>query len=93
VATAAGILFGIDALLGLVTVAAWLVTAMLFRISSLAAIVAAVLAPLWYLREGSGWTEIAIVAMSALLLYRHKDNIRRLMAGEEQRLGRPREHG
>jgi glycerol-3-phosphate acyltransferase PlsY len=89
VATAGGILFGIDPWLGLGTVATWLIIALLFRISSLAAVVAAVFAPLWYLwLFGASWTGAAVLAISVLLLVRHRDNIRRLISGEEGRIGR-----
>jgi glycerol-3-phosphate acyltransferase PlsY len=89
VSSAAGILLAIDPWVGAGTIAAWLVIAALLRISSLAAIVAAVFAPLWYLwLLGADFTAGAVLAIALLLLYRHKDNIRRLLAGEEGRIGR-----
>ena len=87
VATAGGVLFGLDWRLGLGTVLTWAVIAACLRYSSLAALVAALFAPLAaaYLL---GWKSALIVAViSALLVWRHKANIARLVAGTEPRLG------
>ncbi|WP_336695261.1 glycerol-3-phosphate 1-O-acyltransferase PlsY [Delftia acidovorans] len=93
VATALGVLLGISGWLGLAVAATWLIIAVFFRYSSLAALVASVFAPVYYLMcSGVVWyaeTPIAaaIVAMAALLIWRHRENIQRLMAGKESRLG------
>jgi glycerol-3-phosphate acyltransferase PlsY len=88
VATAGGILLGIDPWLGAGTLATWLVFALLFRISSLGAVAAAVFAPLWYFwLFGADWTGAAVLAIALLLLHRHRANIRRLVSGEEGRIG------
>ena len=93
VATAAGVLFGVDPWLGLATMATWLIVAFFSRYSSLAAVAAAVFAPAYYLLgakvvwSGAPIIALAMGAMSAVLLYRHKDNIARLMAGKESRIG------
>lgn len=93
VATALGVLLGFSGWLGLATAATWLIIAFFFRYSSLAALVAAVFAPLFYLLGGGvvWYAErsilAAMVVMSALLLWRHKDNIARLVQGTESRLG------
>ena len=93
VATAAGVLLGISGWLGLATLATWLIIAFFFRYSSLAALVSAVFAPFFYiLGGGMAWYSdariaLAIAAMSALLVWRHKDNLRRLLAGTESRIG------
>ena len=93
VATAAGVLFGVDPWLGLATMATWLIVAYFSRYSSLAAVAAAVFAPAYYLLgakvvwSGAPVIALAIGAMSAVLLYRHKDNIARLMTGKESRIG------
>ena len=93
VATAAGVLLGISGWLGLATLATWVIIAFFFRYSSLASLVAAVFAPFFYvLGGGLAWytdarVGLAIAVMSALLAWRHKDNIRRLLAGTESRLG------
>ena len=93
VATAAGVLFGVDFWLGLATMATWLIVAYFSRYSSLAAVAAAVFAPAFYLLgakvvwSGAPIIAMSIGAMSAVLLYRHKDNIARLIAGKESRIG------
>ncbi len=88
VATALGVLLGINPWLGLATLVTWLVIAYAFRYSSLAALVAAVFAPFYYgLLFGMDAKLFAIVVMSALLAYRHSANIGNLLAGKESRLG------
>ena len=93
VATAAGVLFGVDFWLGLATMATWLIVAYFSRYSSLAAVAAAVFAPAFYLLgakvvwSGAPIIALSIGAMSAVLLYRHMDNIARLIAGKESRIG------
>ena len=93
VATAAGVLFGVDFWLGLATMATWLIVAYFSRYSSLAAVAAALFAPAFYLLgakvvwSGAPIIALSIGAMSAVLLYRHKDNIARLIAGKESRIG------
>ncbi len=88
VATAAGMLLALAPWLGLATLATWVAVAVFLRYSSLAAIVAAVFAPLFYLlmaRADAVFMMIAI--MAALLLWRHQGNIAKLMAGTESRIG------
>src|SRR5690606_7932765 len=76
VATALGVLLAINGWLGLATLATWLIIAYAFRYSSLAALVAAIFAPFFYcLMFGTDGMLLAIVAMSALLIYRHAKNI------------------
>jgi len=88
VATAAGVLLGLNVWLGLATLATWLVVAYAFRYSSLAALAAAVFAPFYYgLLFGIDAILLAVAAMSMLLLYRHSANISNLMAGKESRIG------
>jgi glycerol-3-phosphate acyltransferase PlsY len=97
VATALGVLLGISGWLGLATAATWLIVAFFFRYSSLASLVAAVFAPVYYLLvSGVVWyaetrIAVAIAIMSMLLAWRHKDNIGRLIEGKESRLGRSKE--
>jgi acyl phosphate:glycerol-3-phosphate acyltransferase len=93
VATAAGALLGIDALLGLATGATWVIVAFFFRYSSLASIVSAFFAPAFYLVGGGvAWpldriVLLTLIVISLLLVWRHRENIRRLAAGTESRLG------
>jgi glycerol-3-phosphate acyltransferase PlsY len=88
VATALGVLIGIHPLLGLAVLATWLLVAYVSRYSSLAALVAAVAAPIYYgIALGADAILAAIVVMSALLLYRHASNISNLLAGKESKIG------
>jgi acyl phosphate:glycerol-3-phosphate acyltransferase len=88
VATAFGVLAGFDGWIGLGLLGVWFATAALFRYSSLAAIAAAVAAPAGFLAlRGSDEYFMATLPMTALLLWRHRGNIRRLLTGEESRLG------
>lgn len=93
VATAAGVLVGIDWMLGLATGMSWLIIAFFFRYSSLASLVAAFFAPSFYLIGGGiAWplnrtVLITLIAITLLLIWRHRENIRRLAAGTESRLG------
>jgi len=87
VATAAGVLFGLDWRIGLGAVITWLVIAAALRYSSLAALIAALFAP-FAAALLLGWkTALIVGAMSALLVWRHRENIARLLAGTEPRLG------
>ncbi|WP_287496083.1 glycerol-3-phosphate 1-O-acyltransferase PlsY [Pandoraea sp. CB10b_02] len=88
VATAAGVLLAIDPILGLAVIATWLIIAVFFRYSSLAALVAAVFAPLYYVfMFGLGPYAPAVIVMAILLVYRHRSNIGKLIAGKESRIG------
>lgn len=88
VATAAGVLLALSPWHGLATLATWLAIAFFFRYSSLAALVAALFAPLyWVFLFGAGPTVWPIAAMSALLVWRHRGNIAKLLRGEESRIG------
>ena len=89
VATAAGILFGINPILGLATLATWLIIAFFFRYSSLAALAAAVFAPMYcFFLFGSSYLLIAVIVMGVLLIWRHKSNIVNLMNGKESKIGK-----
>jgi glycerol-3-phosphate acyltransferase PlsY len=93
VATAAGVLVGIAPWLGLATGATWLIIAVFFRYSSLSSLVAAFFAPAYYVLGGNiAWpldrtVLVALIVMSLLLVWRHRENIRRLAAGSESKLG------
>ena len=89
VATALGALLATEPLLGASVLATWLVAAGVSRYSSLAALVASVLAPgyAWVL-SGDRGVAGAVALMAVLLVWRHRANIRRLLAGEEGRIGR-----
>ena len=88
VATALGILMAINVWLGIATFSTWLIVAFFFRYSSLAAIVASVFAPVYFFfLFGIKAALPAVVLMSGLLVWRHRENITKLMAGTESRLG------
>ena len=93
VATALGVLMGIDAFLGLAVVASWLIIAYFSRYSSLASLVAAVFAPAYYvIGAGVAWylekpVLLALVVMAVFLFWRHSQNISRLLKGTESKLG------
>ena len=88
VATAAGVLLGFNPLLGLATLATWVIIAAFTRYSSLAAIVAAAFAPFYQiLIWGGGPVAVAVMLMGGLLIWRHRGNIQKLMKGTESKLG------
>ena len=93
VATALGVLLGISGWLGLFVLLTWLAVAVISRYSSLSALIASIAAPVYYvLLDGSLWSAekpltLAIIAMSALLLWRHAQNIGRLLKGQESKIG------
>lgn len=88
VATAAGILLAINPWLGLATLSTWGVIAVFFRISSLAAVIAAVFAAVYCVwLFGINPMAAAVLLMSLLLIWRHAGNIRRILRGEESRIG------
>jgi len=87
VATAAGVLFGLDWRVGLGAVITWLVIVACLRYSSLASLIAALFAP-FAAALLLGWqTAVIVGVMSVLLFWRHRGNIARLVAGTEPRLG------
>lgn len=91
VATAGGVLFGLNPWLGLATLVTWLIIAFFFRYSSLAALVTAVFAPLYYVfLFGPDAIASAVLVMGALLVWRHRGNIANLLAGKESRIGASR---
>jgi glycerol-3-phosphate acyltransferase PlsY len=89
VATAAGVLLALSPALGLCTLGTWLLVAAITRYSSLAALLAAVCAPFfaWWL-FGADAVIVPIAIMSGLLIWRHRQNIAKLAAGTESRIGR-----
>ncbi len=85
VATAAGVLWALDWRVGLGLTVIWLLVFAVTRVSSLAALLGSALAPVvGYFFFGMSPVFYAALVMAALLLWRHKDNIRRLLSGEEQ---------
>ncbi|GAB4123587.1 MAG: glycerol-3-phosphate 1-O-acyltransferase PlsY [Sideroxydans sp.] len=94
VATALGVLLALNGWMGLAALATWLLVAVLFRYSSLAALLAAVAAPVYAMgfqlpRE----LVLAVAVMSLLLIWRHKTNIENLLTGRESKIGGKRKEG
>jgi glycerol-3-phosphate acyltransferase PlsY len=88
VATAAGIFFAINVWLGCATLATWLILVVFFRYSSFAALMSAVFAPFYaFLLFGVTPYLIAMLPMCALLVWRHRENITKLLNGTESKLG------
>jgi glycerol-3-phosphate acyltransferase PlsY len=93
VATAVGVLLAFQPLLALATLVTFAIIVFFSRYVSLASMVAAVFAPAYYLiGDGAAWTAsgaktLALVAMGLLLIWRHRENIQRLLAGTESKLG------
>ena len=93
VATAAGVIIGFQPWLGLAALLTWVIVAYFFRYSSLASIVTAVFAPAFYLFgdrvawNAPGVMVLSLAVMGVLLVWRHADNINRLLAGKESKLG------
>ena len=93
VATAAGVVFGVDWMLGLAVMLSFAIVVYFSRMVSLASMVAAVFAPAYYLfGSGVAWSMNkpmigTLVVMGALLVWRHRENIDRLLKGTESKLG------
>ena len=89
VATFLGVLLALLPKVAFLVAGVWLLIAAVFRYSSLAALVAAAASPLlvWLLDGRRGFVALAVV-LSGFILIRHRENMRRLLAGEERRIGR-----
>lgn len=87
VATFLGTLLALDPLTGLAACATWLAVALLFRISSLAALLAAALSPVWAVLLGRPEITLLTALLAALIWWRHRANIARLLRGAEPRIG------
>ncbi|MBH2020652.1 MAG: glycerol-3-phosphate 1-O-acyltransferase PlsY [Burkholderiales bacterium] len=99
VATAAGVLLGVSWVLGVATLATFGIVVFFSRYVSLASMLAAVFAPFFYLLgDRAAWNVdknivLALVFISALLVYRHRENINKLLKGTESRLGASKQAG
>ena len=88
VATACGILFGINWALGLATLSTWMIVALFMRYSSLAALAAAIFGPIYFVfLFGFQPMGLALLVVCFLLIWRHRSNIQNLMNGTESRIG------
>lgn len=99
VATALGVLAGLEPVLALATLATWLIVAYASRYSSLAAVLAAIFAPLYYLFGANiawrlqGSVTFVLIIIAVVLCYRHSANITRLMKGTEPKIGKSKGQG
>jgi glycerol-3-phosphate acyltransferase PlsY len=88
VATACGILFGVNVILGIATLSTWIIVAVFLRYSSLAALAAAIFGPIYFVfLFGFQPMGISLLVICLLLIWRHRSNIRNLMNGTESRIG------
>ena len=88
VATFLGLVLALDFTAGLAACATWLVAAILFRFSSLAALIASAATPIWLYLFGLPSAVALTLALAALIWLRHHANIRRLIAGTEPKIGK-----
>ena len=88
VATACGILFGVNVILGAATLSTWIIVAVFLRYSSLAALAAAVFGPIYFVfLFGFQPMGMALLLVCILLIWRHRSNIKNLLNGTESRIG------
>lgn len=88
VATACGILFGINWILGIATLVTWIIVALFMRYSSLAALAAAIFGPIYFVfLFGFRPMGVALLVVCLLLIWRHRSNIHNLINGKESRIG------
>lgn len=89
VATAVGVVLGLSLESGVLAIITWIIIAVIWRFSSLSALVAAVLTPVYaWIFLGSDIRTLVILAISFLIIWRHKSNIANLVAGKETRIGK-----
>ena len=86
VATYIGILFGLAWPLAVIFLLTWIITAAVFRVSSLAALTASALGPVWAWLLGEKWLAIPLLLFAAVIWFMHRANIERLLKGQEPRI-------
>lgn len=91
VATAAGVLFALSPWMGLSVLATWILAFVMWRVSSLSALIAAGFAPVYSAAfAGFKLQTLVVLLISLMLVWRHKSNIQKLLAGEEAGFGKPK---
>ena len=89
VATAVGVVLGLNLWSGILAIITWIIVALIWRFSSLSALVAATLTPVYaWIFLGSEVSTLVILIISLLIIWRHKSNIANLVAGKEARIGK-----
>jgi len=89
VATAVGVVLGLNLWSGILAIITWIIVALIWRFSSLSALVAATLTPVYaWIFLGSEVSTLVILIISLLIIWRHKSNIANLVAGKETRIGK-----
>jgi glycerol-3-phosphate acyltransferase PlsY len=89
VATALGVVLGLNLWSGILAIITWIIVALIWRFSSLSALVAATLTPVYaWIFLGSEVSTLVILVISLLIIWRHKSNIANLFAGKETRIGK-----
>lgn len=89
VATAVGVVLGLNLWSGILAIITWIIVALIWRFSSLSALVAATLTPVYaWIFLGSEVSTLVILVISLLIIWRHKSNIANLVAGKETRIGK-----
>jgi glycerol-3-phosphate acyltransferase PlsY len=89
VATAVGVVLGLNLWSGILAINTWIIVALIWRFSSLSALVAATLTPVYaWIFLGSEVSTLVILVISLLIIWRHKSNIANLVAGKETRIGK-----
>jgi glycerol-3-phosphate acyltransferase PlsY len=89
VATAVGVVLGLNLWSGILAIITWIIVALIWRFSSLSALVAATLTPVYaWIFLGSEVSTLVILVISLLIIWRHKSNISNLVAGKETRIGK-----
>ncbi len=89
VATAVGVVLGLNLWSGVLAIITWIIVALIWRFSSLSALVAATLTPVYaWIFLGSEVSTLVILVISLLIIWRHKSNIANLVAGKETRIGK-----
>jgi len=89
VATAVGVVLGLNLWSGILAIITWIIVALIWRFSSLSALVAATLTPVYaWIFLGSEVSTLVILIISLLIIWRHKPNIANLVAGKETRIGK-----
>ncbi len=93
VATMLGVLLGLNFWAGLATALSWLIMAKVFKVSSLSALVATILAPIYlYLLKQPVEIIWIVVIIAIILFWRHRSNIQRLISGEESTIGKSKQN-